>query len=449
MGRHRNYILAVVALYLLVSRGGITCASSSDEPKENKQQHLTYEINDNGEAVITGGNCDSYGWLVIPESIDGYHVVGVADKAFSYSQDIRRLEIEEGGARYIGAYAFAGCRHMDTPSLGKGIQAIGEGAFRDDLFTGRKELERDVFLSDNVMSIGKEAFACCSNLRNIVLPQYADIDPKAFEQTPWQEARDERFQIRGSCLEGIRGNTDPVLEIPYGVTRLGREGILFQIDEVSRQIAYEEIILPDTLSEMESRGLERLRIKQIEIPGTVKELPYGLFKGGEVSKIILSEGTETIDDGALVGINGLETICIPSSIQVIESYAFEDCMDLRRITIPGTVERIGEGVFNGCENLTEVVYEEGIREIGCGYKDTKIKRIQFPESTVSIQGILLYARSVERVYIPKGVVEFHENIFDGRFKELTVYGQEGSRAEELAIQSGCEFIEVESGDEMP
>ena len=159
MRRHRNYILAVVALYLLVSRGGITCASSTDESKEDKQQRLTYEINDNGEAVITGGNCDSYGWLVIPESIDGYHVVVVADKAFSYSQDIRRLEIEEGGARYIGAYAFAGCRHMDTPSLGKGIQAIGEGAFRDDLFTGRKELERDVFLSDNVMSIGKEAFA--------------------------------------------------------------------------------------------------------------------------------------------------------------------------------------------------------------------------------------------------------------------------------------------------
>lgn len=164
---------------------------------------------------------------------------------------------------------------------------------------------------------------------------------------------------------------------------------------------------------------------------------------------MLSEGTEIIGEGAFFEVGGLETICIPSSIQVIESYAFEDCMDLRRITIPGTVERIGEGVFNGCGNLTEVVYEEGIREIGCGYEDTKIKRIQFPESTVSIQGVLLYARSVERVYIPKGVVEFHENIFGGRFKELTVYGQEGSRAEELAIQSGCEFIEVESGDEMP
>lgn len=451
MRKRRIYILAVVAIYLLTSRGRTICASSTDEPEENNQQHLNYEINDNGEAVITGGNCDSDGLLVIPESIDGYHVVGVADKAFSYSQDIRRLRIEKG-VRYIGAYAFAGCRHMNTPSLSEGLQMIGEGAFRDNLFTGRIELVGDEFLPDSVMSIDREAFACCSNLKEIVLPSLADIDSRAFEDTPWQEARDERFQIRGSCLEKINGNTDPVLEIPYGVTSLRRGSWVTEIpimDEISRQTVYEEIIFPDTVVQLGGSCFAGLRIKQIEIPGTVKELPYGLFKGGEVSKIILSEGTETIDDGALCGINGLETIHIPSSIQVIESYAFVDCVDLRRITIPGTVERIGESVFNGCENLTEVVYEEGIQEIGCGYKGTKIKRVQFPESTVSIQGTLMYAENLERVYIPAETVQFHYNFFGGRFKELTVYGQEGSRAEELAIQSGYEFVEVENGDEMP
>lgn len=46
------------------------------------------------------------------------------------------------------------------------------------------------------MSIDGEAFACCSNLWEMDLPEYADIDPEAFEETSWQEARDERFQIR-------------------------------------------------------------------------------------------------------------------------------------------------------------------------------------------------------------------------------------------------------------
>ncbi|RKI77643.1 hypothetical protein D7V83_18435 [bacterium 0.1xD8-71] len=60
---------------------------------------------------------------------------------------------------------------------------------------------------------------------------------------------------------------------------------------------------------------------------------------------------------------------------------------------------------------------------------------------------------MERVYIPAGAVNIHDDIFSIRVKfqyvPITVYGQKGSRAEELAVQSGYEFIEVESGDEMP
>lgn len=70
------------------------------------------------------------------------------------------------------------------------------------------------------MSIEKEAFACCSRLDDIELPPHADIASDAFEDTPWQEARDEVFQIRGSSLEYINNNTEPVLIIPYGVTEL-------------------------------------------------------------------------------------------------------------------------------------------------------------------------------------------------------------------------------------
>ncbi len=456
MRRYKNFVLVTAVIILLFSRSRIIFASSStDDPQGNNKQHLTYEINDNGEAVITGGTSDSDGLLVIPENIGGYHVVGVAEKAFAYSQDIRSLRIEDG-VRYIGAYAFAGCRNMNTPSLGEGIQAVGEGAFRDDLFTGRVQWRGDVFLPDSIMSIDGEAFACCSNLWEMDLPEYADIDPEAFEETSWQEARDERFQIRGSCLEEINGNTEPVLEIPYGVTSL-KEGNWVAgmpiLDNVSEQTAYEEIIFPDTVVELGVSCLASLRVKRIEIPGSVRHIPHGVFKYGEVCELVLSEGTEIIGKYAFYEAGGFETIRIPSSVRVIEEGAFTACRDLRRITIPGTVERVREAAFSECEKLEEVIYEEGIREINCGYWGTQIKRIQFPESTVRIGGTLVYAENLERVYIPSGVKElndilfsFHQGYSD---RHITVYGQKGSRAEELAIQSGYEFIEVENGDGMP
>lgn len=449
--------MAACFLCLLLRGGRII--GFAEEIHQDKEQHLTYEINDNGEAVITGGeNGSSYfngnnGYLEIPNVIDGYRVVGIADRAFAYRQDIHCLRIEEG-VRYIGAYAFAGCRHMDTPSLGEGLQAIGEGVFRDNLFTGRIVSRGDVFLPGSIMSIDKEAFDCCSHLQYMRLPKYANIDSSVFEGTPWQEERDELCQIRGDCLVAINENINQVLNIPYGVTRLANEeGPRLLIDDVSRQTVYEEIILPDTLTEIRGQSLEGIRVKRIEIPGGVKYIPIGFLGYGEVSELVLSEGIEVIGPGALSNIDGMETICVPGSVRRIYDNAFAGCGDLRRIIIPGTVEKVGENVFDWCENLTEVVYKEGIQEIGCGYADTRIKRIQFPESAVRIRGSLAYAGKLERVYIPAGAVEIDNGIFSLREKygdgSITVYGQKGSRAEELAVQSGYEFIEVESGDEMP
>ncbi len=194
MSKYRVFILTAYILWLVFGGSRLICCAGNTQ--QDKEQHLTYEINDNGEAVITGGSCGDLNSIVIPNTIDGHRVVGVADRAFAYRQDIYYLRVEEG-VRYIGAYAFAGCRHMDTPSLGDGVQAIGEGAFRDNLFTGRVVSRRDVFLPDSIMSIGKDAFDCCSHLQDMHLPKYADIDLSAFEGTLWQEERDELFQIRG------------------------------------------------------------------------------------------------------------------------------------------------------------------------------------------------------------------------------------------------------------
>lgn len=297
MKRKRNFILAACFLCLLLSGGRMI--GFAEEIHQDKEQHLTYEINDNGEAVITGGVCGALNSIVIPNTINGYRVVGIADRAFAYRQDIHCLRIEEG-VRYIGAYAFAGCRHMDTPSLGEGLQAIGEGAFRDNLFTGRIVSRGDVFLPGSIMSIGKEAFDCCSHLQYMRLPKYADIDSSAFEGTPWQEERDELCQIRGDCLVAINENTNQVLNIPYGVTRLANEeGPRLLIDDVSRQTVYEEIILPDTLTEIRGQSLEGIKVKRIEIPGGVKYIPIGFLRYGEVSELVLSEGIEVIGPGAL------------------------------------------------------------------------------------------------------------------------------------------------------
>ncbi|MBD5494203.1 MAG: leucine-rich repeat protein [Lachnospiraceae bacterium] len=308
MRKCRKLILAAVVVYLLLGVNSMICDARYIIP--SKEQQLTYEINENGEAVITGG-APYDGKLVIPETIDGYHVVGIADRAFAYRQDIHYLTIN-AGVRYIGAYAFAGCRKMNTPSLSEGLQAIGEGAFRDTLIRGDWEIRMGYkskgFLPDSLMSIDKEAFACCSRLGDLELPPHADIASDAFEDTPWQEARDEVFQIRGSCLEYINNNTDPVLIIPYGVTELAQGDWMSGrpiMDEISRETVYEEIIFPDTIVKLGDSCLGSITIKRIEMPDSIKNIQYSAFRYGIVFEIVLSEKTEVIGQKAFLALTDL------------------------------------------------------------------------------------------------------------------------------------------------
>lgn len=59
----------------------------------------------------------------------------------------------------IGKEAFAGCTNLKSVTIGKNVESIGEDAFR-----GCKSLE-SITIPDSVTSIGKKAFADCTNLK--------------------------------------------------------------------------------------------------------------------------------------------------------------------------------------------------------------------------------------------------------------------------------------------
>lgn len=147
-----------MCIFCLLLNGKVmimTCSAST----QSFHGEVTYEINDNGEAVITGGETgNSYfngnsGYLEIPNVIDGYRVIGIADCAFAYRQDLKKVIIGEG-VRYIGAYAFGGCRNLHDLKLKDGMQSIGEGAFCDTRLTS-------VVLPNSVLAVDKDAFLGC------------------------------------------------------------------------------------------------------------------------------------------------------------------------------------------------------------------------------------------------------------------------------------------------
>lgn len=56
------------------------------------------------------------------------------------------------------------------------------------------------------------------------------------------------------------------------------------------------------------------------------------------------------------------------------------------------------------------------------------------------------------MYIPEGASYIEEGLLNNFINQglsVVIYGQEGSRAQELAEEFGMEFVSVGSGDDMP
>ena len=83
----------------------------------------------------------------------------------------------------------------------------------------------------------------------------------------------------------------------------------------------QEVIIPDSVSEIGERAFEKLNIRTVSIPAGVTKIGQAAFHGCEQ----------------------LETINIPESVTKIESYTFCGCKQLKEIDIPNSItKKFGE-----------------------------------------------------------------------------------------------------------
>ena len=146
-----------------------------NNPPYTKNSDWVYSI-DGGEAVIhryKGHSPEP----VFPTELEGRKVAGIFDRFAkednSYA-NIKRIVIPEG-YRYIGAYAFAGCKNLRELKLPPTITTIGDGAF---LKCSKLE---EVTLPDSLIRItnnyddkngGRYMFKGCTSLKNAYIPDH-------------------------------------------------------------------------------------------------------------------------------------------------------------------------------------------------------------------------------------------------------------------------------------
>ena len=224
------------------------------------------------------------------------------------------------GIQTIGFLAFGGLSKLKNINIPDSVTIIKQSAFADCIALS------NISLPDTITKIEYGAFRNCESINKIVLPNsLISLDDDVFQNCNAEII----FPAKLKYIPYLGDNAVNKVTIPKGVEIIGS-------DAFSNSYNLTEIILPSTITSIES----------------------GAFYNTGITSFIYPQNLTSISSGIFTNTN-LEEFSIPKAVTEINDQAFMGCTDLVKISIPESVKYIGTDVFKNCRNLT--IY---------GYKDT-------------------------------------------------------------------------------
>ena len=238
------------------------------------------------------------------------------------------------GAIYIGAnlYTTKGITAPQDIIVQEGTKYISYKAFYNNTYI------TSVTLPDGICSIESYAFQGCTNLTDINFPEsLINISYGAFNGcTSLHSIKVEgACEIPSYCFKGCTALSDITLNDYCKIDKSAFDNTAWY-NNLDDGLAY------------------------------IGNVPV-CYKGSIPANttINIKEGVKRLNKLTTYPENITE-ITLPSTLETIESYAFDDYAGLTRITIPKAVKSIGDCAFQSCKNLQEVVFENNtqLEEIG-------------------------------------------------------------------------------------
>lgn len=157
---------------------------------------------------------------------------------------------------------------------------------------------------------------------------------------------------------------------------------------------------------------------EVEVPANIKGQTitaigdYAFKKKKFIEKIVLPETIEKLGVGSFYMCEKVEFINIPSKVEEIPKYCFDDCYNLKTLLLHDNIKKIGSGSFYGCGKLEDLHIPKNLKVI----ESTAFAYANLPKEVVLEEGLekLAHAafsscKGVERLVIPSTVKwEYYE-----------------------------------------
>lgn len=306
--------------------------------------------------------------------------IGVAQSAFSGCEGITSVRLPK--AKYIGNYAFEGCKKIATLILSDELEYIGENAFANcERLTSTKDDNGNysLYLGQSLKEIGIAAFYNCIRLGTgsdefIDLPDTVEkIGEHAFFNTGFYQSADTL-------------SSTGIVYIDDWVVDTAKPKVEPKLNDNVRGIAdfaFDESTFNDQAVTNCSKHPTALCLK---LPDTVEYIGYASFIGTNLQHVEFSANLKKIGDfafyesfmGEVVEADGITSTFLPfelpEGLTEIGRSAFYKNFYLTEINVPSTVTKIGDFAFYGMGGdaiMISVNEEDG--KMTMQYVETKIE----------------------------------------------------------------------------
>ena len=354
--------------------------------------------------------------VVIPSKLNGYVVTEIGKRAFSN----------------------ASIKSVQIPSS---VTTIGERAFAWSVL-------ESIVIPSTVKTLEDGVFWGCKNLKTAKIESSADIVNDLFfacETLETVEITGKPTAIGDSAFGKAAIKT---FEIPSSVTTIGYSAF--------NESGLESIVIPSTvitLGEHAFANCANLKYAKIETSSDIKNSAFAACPMLETVEIT---GKPTRICDSAFNTTGLTSFVIPSSVNVIEEFAFAGAK-FEQITIPASVQEYGKSVFYSCKELTSVRIESNADITEKMFLDcSALKTLEITGRPTSIGDYAFYGTNLVNVSLPDSVITIGygnplKSSADNFIYQITngkavVYGYSGDHTE-ASIPSkieGCPVTKIES-----
>lgn len=279
----KKVVLTIVAILLFVaSFVPLGCTPDGEQPKGEPKEKIitdhftyTYTVAAKGYSVKANESAKNQTSLTVPDEIEGFPVVIVADYCFIRFDKLQSVTLSRNLVT-IGSSAFANCVALESVTVPDGVRSIKDNAFKDckALQTAR--------LPQEMRTIGKAAFSGCLKLSSVNIPN----------------------------------------------------GLLMIQDNTFQNCALKSVTIPDSVTTIGSYAFgNNQALTEVNLHTKLEKIgQYAFYNCTALEEILFPTGNALILDDYSFSFSGLKKVYLPEDIQ-LGTYVFQKlCWDIETET---------------------------------------------------------------------------------------------------------------------